>query len=256
LAEKIRNKYGYPDNTMNNNTKRLKRSFQYEQRKLKLELEFASGSIEHAPTKGAVHEQKWIEILSSYLPKRYEVDTGIIIDSKGQSSDQIDVVIFDPLYMPTLLDQQQHRYIPIEAVYAIFECKPKIDKENLRYASEKAESVRRLERTTIEIAHAGGVYPAKPLIPIIAGILAPTSGWTEGLQSEAFKRHLPSGKLSKLDCGCALEHGCFNAFEPSLKVDFHDGALMIFIFDLLSKLQSTGTVPAVDWQAYANIMRD
>lgn len=34
------------------------------------------------------------------------------------------VVVFDRQYTPTLLDNDKHRYVPAEAVYAVFECKP------------------------------------------------------------------------------------------------------------------------------------
>jgi hypothetical protein len=64
-------------------------------------------------------------------------------------------------YTPSLLDQQKHRYVPAEAVYAVFEVKPSINWDYLIYAGEKADSVRILERTSIEIPHAGGTFPAK-----------------------------------------------------------------------------------------------
>ena len=54
--------------------------------------------------------------LRKYLPNRYAVAQGIVVDSNGATSDQIDIIIFDPQYTPTLLDQQSHRFVPAEAV--------------------------------------------------------------------------------------------------------------------------------------------
>ncbi|GLQ99056.1 DUF6602 domain-containing protein [Dyella mobilis] len=223
------------------------------QAELALKLKRAFQSIEHAGTKGAVNEDHWIEILRAYLPRRYEVSSGIVIDSQGGHSDQIDIVVFDHQYTPTLLDQQKHRYIPAEAVYAVLESKPHFDKDYLVYAGQKAASVRKLHRTSVAISHAGGTYPPKPHASIVSGIVAARSSWADGLGG-TFHKNLPADALELLDCGCALEHGAFDTFDGELKIVGSEGALIYFLFRLLSKLQSLGTVPAIDWAAYAAII--
>lgn len=231
----------------------LRNAFADVQNELELKIRRASGSIDHPGTQGSVNEQHWVDVFRAYLPKRYEVASGIVIDSDGARSDQIDVVVFDKHFTPTLLDQQNHRYIPAEAVYAVFETKPHIDKGHLEYAGRKAASVRRLRRTSVAITHAGGVFPVRPLFPIVAGILAARADWGDGL-GDNFKRNLPSAADEQLECGCALEHGMFDAFDGPLKTAGRDGALIFFLFRLLSKLQSLGSVPAVDWAAYAKVI--
>lgn len=223
------------------------------QAELALKLKRASQSIAHAGTQGAVVENHWIEVLRAYLPKRYEVASGIVIDSLGGRSRQVDIVVFDKHFTPTLLDQQQHRYIPAEAVYAVFESKPHIDKEYLEYAGANAAAVRRLHRTSVPVPHAGGVYKAKEPFPIVAGILAARADWADGL-GESFRRHLPSDALHGLDCGCALAHGSFDTFDGGLMVRPPSGALLAFLFRLLAKLQSLGSVCAIDWSAYARVL--
>jgi hypothetical protein len=223
------------------------------QAELRLKLKRAAQSIEHAGTQGGVTEDHWIEVFRNYLPNRYEVSSGFVIDSRGGRSQQMDIVIFDKHFTPTLLDQQQHRYIPAEAVYAVFESKPHIDKSYLEYAGEKAASVRKLFRTSISIQHAGGTFPAKALFPITAGIVAPKSSWADGL-GESFHKNLPVEETQVLDCGCALDDGAFDSFDGVLRVLPGDGALIHFLFRLLSKLQSLGSVPAIDWAAYAAII--
>lgn len=231
----------------------MKDSFVDVQAELALKLKRAAQSISHAGTHGTVVEDHWIDVFRAYLPNRYEVATGLVIDSLGNRSDQIDIVIFDRHFTPTLLDQQNHRYIPVEAVYAVFESKPHFDKSYFEYAGNKAASVRKLHRTSVPIAHAGGTYEPKPLFPIIAGIVAPKSSWTDGL-GEHFLKHLPTEEMERLDCGCALENGAFDSFGDCLKVVGTEGALIYFLFRLLSRLQSLGTVPAIDWAAYASVI--
>lgn len=213
----------------------------------------ASQSISHAGTQRTVNEEHWIDVFRSYLPKRYEVATGFVIDSRGSRSQQIDLVVYDKHFTPTLLDQKNHRYIPAEAVYAVFESKPHIDKSYLEYAGNKAASVRRLRRTSVAITHTGGTFKPREPFPILAGIIAQRSSWVDGL-GDVFRKNLPSAEGEELDCGCALEHGAFDSFDGALRVVPANGALIYFLFRLLSKLQSLGTVPAIDWAAYARTL--
>ena len=233
---------------------RLKQIFIDVQAGLEHDLRRASRGIVHPGTKGDIHEDSWIVLLRNYLPNRYAVDKGIVIDSKGEVSDQIDVVIYDPQYTPLLYVQQQHKYIPIEAVYAVFECKPEINSATLKYAGAKVASVRKLHRTSIEINHAGGKFPAKVLFNVIGGILAAKAGWSRGLLSPAFTNNLPAVELHQLDCGCALSGGAFYFHQEASDIIKGDTNLMYFLFKLLSALQKLATVPAIDWQAYAAIL--
>lgn len=233
----------------------LRVALEAEQRILALQLELSSTSITHDGVMGDVNEQHFIGFLRRSLPMRYAVDTGIVLDSLGNTSDQIDVVIFDRQYTPTLLDQQSHRFIPAESVYAVFEVKPSITKEHLEYAGDKARSVRMLTRTSVSIPHAGGTYPPKPHAAIIAGIIASRVDWAAGLASESFGKNLTllSGDRT-LDCGVALFDRAFDQFDGALRLGEPANSLAFFLFRLLQRLQSLGTVPAVDWNAYAAVL--
>src|ERR1700722_5447074 len=166
----------------------LQRAFASEQACLVAKLR-SSDRIVHDGDRGEVNEQYFIDVLRLYLPNRYTVHKASVLDSDGQVSESIDVVVHDRQYTPTLLDSESHRYVPAEAVYAVFECKPTIDKGYLEYAAAKAESVRRLKRTSVPIPHAGGSYPAKPHFDIIAGILAIDVDWKDGFGASFEKCH-------------------------------------------------------------------
>ncbi len=235
----------------------LRSAFAAEQEVLSVQLKLSSESITHDGVMGDVNEQHFIEALRKYLPNRYAVDSAIVIDSKGLTSDQIDIVIYDPQYTPTLLDQHDHRFIPAESVYAVFEVKPTINKGYLEYAAEKAASVRVLERTSVPITHVGGEPRVKDLFPILSGIIATTIDWGDGFSSEAFRQNnsLLVGQ-QVLDCGLSVTGGCFDIFEGDLIIGPTSNSLAYFIFRLLQKLNSLGTVPAVDWNKYATVMSD
>jgi hypothetical protein len=139
--------------------------------------------ILHPGSKGDSLEDVWIEWLKKYLPNRYCVDKAVVIDSTGQLSHQIDLVIYDQQYTPFVLTQNGIHYIPAEGVYAVFEVKPDIkgnvgDLNYIQYAGAKIESVRTLKRTSVEIINAGKTQDARALTKIIGGILASTNTYT------------------------------------------------------------------------------
>jgi len=231
----------------------LQRAFASEQSCLVAKLR-SSDRIVHDGDRGEVNEQYFIEVLRNYLPNRYTVHKATILDSEGQVSDSIDVVVHDRQYTPTLLDSESHRYVPAEAVYAVFECKPKIDKAYLEYAGKKAESVRRLKRTSVPIPHAGGSYPAKSHFEIISGILAIEVDWKDGFSTSFENCHSALIGHTRLDCGLAVDGHAFDKFEPGDRYTYckSENALIFFLFRFLNQLQSLGTVPAIDWNAYAS----
>jgi hypothetical protein len=235
------------------NTQFLRDAFASEQECLAANLK-SSFRITHNGDRGEVNERFFIDFLRAYLPNRYTVEKAIVIDSKGAVSHSIDVVVFDRQYTPTLLDNNKHRYVPAEAVYAVFECKPTIDKGYLEYAGEKVESVRKLYRTSVDIYHIDGVSKAKPLFPIIGGILAIEVDWVDGLGEKFLENHQKLTGDQRIDCGFAAVGACFDIFAQDGRYTFgpKENALAFFAFRLLWKLQSLATVPAVDWMAYAN----
>ncbi len=231
----------------------LQRAFASEQACLIAKLR-SSDRIVHHGDRGEVNEQYFIDVLRQYLPNRYTVHKATVLDSEGQVSESIDVVVYDRQYTPTLLDSESHRYVPAEAVYAVFECKPTIDKSYVEYAGKKAESVRRLKRTSVPIVHAGPTYPPKPLFNIIAGILAIEVDWNDGFGESFEKCHSELTGHRVLNCGLAVDGHAFDTFDQKCKLSrcSSENALVYFLFRFLNQLQSLGTTPAIDWNAYAS----
>jgi hypothetical protein len=216
------------------------------------QLATARKSFQHPGTKGDATEAVWLELLQKYLPQRYQAATAHVVDSKGNFSDQIDIVVFDRQYSPLIFTFKEQIIIPAESVYAVFEAKQTINADLIDYAKRKAASVRRLHRTSLPIPHAGGVHSVRPLTPILAGILALESDWHPPLGDSLIKAlnvDVPDGRL---DIGCVAAHGTFSHNIATNECDVTPSGkpATALLFELIARLQSSATVPMIDIRAY------
>lgn len=216
-------------------------------------LQIARKSFAHPGTKGDASEQVWLEMLHTYLPERYQVAKAHVVDSNGVFSEQIDVVVFDRQYSPFIFQYQGQTIVPAESVYAVFEAKQTINADHVAYARSKVATVRRLHRTSLPIPYAKGVYPPKPLIPILGGILTFESDWSPCFGQPLQNALAGSDGTDRLDLGCVAAHGHFvwDATKGAYDFTIEGKPATAFLFKLISMLQFSGTVPMIDVQAYA-----
>lgn len=175
----------------------LKKLFEGLQKQMTAQLSTDREFIIHPGSKGDALENTWIEWLRKYLPNRYCIEKAIVIDSDGNTSDQIDVVIYDNWYTPFIFTQNGFHYIPAEGVYAVFEVKPNISKEYIKYAGNKIASVRQLKRTSTSMINSGKKYPPRQLTEIVGGFLCSTID-TKKLHEDKIEEYLKE---------CSAENG-------------------------------------------------
>lgn len=247
------------------------------QKQMETSLNVNRALISHPGSKGDATEQHWIDFLRTYLPDRYKIDKAIVIDSTGNVSWQMDIVVYDGLYTPFIFNQDGFMYVPAESVYAVFEVKQDVV-GNIEYAAQHVESVRKLQRTSIEMIASGKRTQARPLTKIIGGILTTTSSYAN---NETIKNHLRDLKgYQTLDLGCFCDSGSFyvdyeeqepegmdkpksieekceyikQLYESRKVKDINfsdkDVSLFTFFLQLVSYLKSIGTVPAIDINEY------
>jgi hypothetical protein len=192
-------------------------------------------------------------MLERFLPARYVVRRATVIDSRGGRSDNIDVVIHDRQYSPLLFQSKGITYVPAESVYAVLEVKPSLDKGSIVYAAAKAESVRRLHRTNVSIAHLQGEDAKKEDFIPLAGILSLDAEWKPAFGDPLREVVGTLDNLQRLDVGCCLRHGGFRmSYDPDVAIEASDPStsLAFFFAALVARLQQLGTVPALDIEAY------
>lgn len=245
---------------MQHKTPNLPELFAGLQRELETTLALDRELVSHPGAKGNEAELQWSGFLDRYLPARYQVSKGFIVDSQDRMSDEIDIVIHDRQYSPFILHREGTRFIPAESVYAIVEVKQTIDADTLAYAGAKAHSMRVLERTSVAIPHAGGTFDARqPRVPIAC--LVALDSWSDASFRDKIVENLH--KLSpeeRLDVGCAVRRGAFHVqadpCDGGTQIEFGEqrSALVFFLFRLIESLRDMGTAPAIDLRAYGEFL--
>jgi hypothetical protein len=220
----------------------------------------------HPTTLGDHSEADWIEVLRGFLPERYAVGPIFAVDAHGDTSEQIDVAVYDRQYSPLWFGSHNGaRFIPAEAVYAAFEVKPTLTPGHITAARQKVASVRRLHRTSAPIKHAGGAYAASDpeAKHIVGGLLTAKSSWADREATiSKLREYLPAvGQQDSLDIGIALDTVAFDftpvpvalgSREETIPLEFsaeHD-QLIHFGIRFFRQLQQLGTVLAVDMGVY------
>lgn len=210
--------------------------------------------VDHAGAKGAETEANWLDMLQHHLPHRYQAERAFVVDAKGHQSEQIDIVIYDRQYTPELYNVAGQKVIPAEGVYAVMEVKQTLNKGNIEYAGGKISSVRNLNRTSARFVDAGGEHEARPLTPILGGILATASEWNPPFGDPFAATLSERAPEQRLDIGCVVNAGGFEARYDvdGLKIGISapEHALAFFFLRLLHSLQRIGTVPAIDYDVY------
>lgn len=230
----------------------VRKMFLHHQEKMAADLKRFSLDISHPTAKGDGTERCWRRMLRDYLPKRYSVDSGFVMDHTGQCSRQIDLIIFDRHYTPFLFCEEGINYVPAESVYMVFEVKQDLSREHIIYAGKIAESVRTLERTSRSILHIDGPSKRKPPPRIPAGILTFDSSWSPSLGQSFYDVIQELSVNQRLDLGCAVDGGSFECKydesdeSPRVSISEHEDSLISFFLRLMSQLQALGTAPPMD----------
>lgn len=197
--------------------------------------------IYHPTAKGSETELNWIGLLRNYLPERYSVDSGFVVDYEGNISEQIDIIIYDRHFTPFIFRGENIVYIPAEGVYAIFEVKPKLSKTYYDYAVKKLKSVKELKRTSASFTHILGINK-KELFDVIGGILTKENG------SQSVYENLKVGSdlaiVLCLDCGIKV------IGDKAIIAQDKEPILAFFLLKLIEKLRQLGSVPALEVDRY------
>lgn len=237
--------------------------FRYSAEKMKLEWKSIRASLEQSGNKGTSLEKIVIEFLRQYLPKNLGITSGEITDSDGNSTKQMDVIIYDEIKSPLLYDVGDIRVIPIECVYAVIEVKSNIASQNdVDDLFEKMASVKKLQKTSFYpkkggIIHSVSIYGKDWVIwPVHFFAFAINSMNIDTLADKIDQKHKQekAGVDKRIDAVCVLEKGIvinklesgtYSALpEPNSEIVFHasENPLMFF-YVLISRYLNQAWMP-------------
>jgi hypothetical protein len=131
-------------------------------KRLEMEIDYINEVIGHSGEKGTANEILLRDLLVKYLPKKYSVGSGLVIDKNGSRSNQIDVVIYDSYFHPELFSQGSGYLYPVDVVYMVIEIKTVIKKDKMEEAIENIRSVKRLDFIKSKILTIKNLPPEDP----------------------------------------------------------------------------------------------
>lgn len=113
----------------------------------------------HGPTIGTFREEIWQDLFAKIIPKKFSIERSVfLIDSKGRTSKEVDLAIFDEMYTPYIFRKGKIKYIPIEAVAVVIQCKSK----RSIGIQDWVNSIRELKTTSNSIARMATTVCVKP----------------------------------------------------------------------------------------------
>ena len=98
--------------------------------------------LEHKVTKGQLRELFVTQLLDSFLTSQFGIGSGIIINQKGQQSNQTDVIVYDRRILPPFIKEQNVGIYPVESVLATVEVKSLLRRKELEDSEKAAKKLR------------------------------------------------------------------------------------------------------------------
>jgi hypothetical protein len=98
-------------------------------------------AMQHNLTKGQLRELFVANILKPFLSSQFGVGTGIIVNQKGEESQQTDIVIYDTRIIPPFIKEQNIGVYPAESVIAAIEVKSRLTKNEVESAEIAARKL-------------------------------------------------------------------------------------------------------------------
>jgi hypothetical protein len=116
-----------------------------------LEDSSVANDYDNQVLKGRAREIFLSDLLIPFLDKSFGICTGIIIDSDGNQSNQIDIIIYNTVIVPPILLKEGEGVIPYETVLATIEVKTRLNSNELKKGVHNAMSIKVLTFRNQEI---------------------------------------------------------------------------------------------------------
>jgi hypothetical protein len=134
----------------------------------------ASSLIQHRLLKGEFRERRVIAGLRPFIPRRYEMSSGVVTNANGDFSRQQDIILSDSMLAAPFLAAGELGVHPIEAVSAVIEVKSTATTELVREAVANVATVKRLvsdEPRSFTVIRGGSIGMGEAVEKPFGGVL-------------------------------------------------------------------------------------
>jgi hypothetical protein len=128
--------------------------------RLRAEVDVFSSLVRHYGERGRANELAFAQVLERFLPARWAVGTGVLVDRHGRQSRQMDIVVYERSDQPAIFAQTTQLLHPVETVVACIEVKTTVTKKDVETDLEAKLS------SIAELAPADGY--SRPLFILVA----------------------------------------------------------------------------------------
>lgn len=170
--------------------------------------------VQHPLVKGRLRELLVDQLLRPILPPSFGLGAGIIMDKEGNSSGEIDIVVFNKDILPPLLFSEREGVFPVEACLYAIEVKSALRPAHIEETIEKFRKVQALTRLP-------GAHASEPI-----GMLFAFRDQMSTADSDAvLKRYNSSDdeRVPLVRVGCVVGRGYWSFRENSNSWRVFDG---------------------------------
>ena len=238
------------------------------QHQLHSELAQARAGLTHAGSKGTANEEAVARVLREHLPDSIGITSGQIIDTQGNSSKQIDIILYDASRTPIIYTSADKttQVLPIEGVIAAVEVKTRVTVSDVPSIIANMQSVKMLKRSAYVPQSLTTVFnlygQSYPYFPTVCSLFAFEVDNLESFGSALGDLTIFDPVDQRVDMACLLNKGVLlNADQaadrythtptPSTLLGIYntDNALMLW-YILLSQLLLQAEQPPIDMSQY------
>ena len=125
---------------------------------LKMERELATqlnyDVTNHQLTAGSYREEIWVNFFRRMVPKKFNITRSVfIIDSNQNVSKEVDIAIYDEQYTPYIFNYGLIKFIPVEAVAAVVQCKSRnLNPEDLEEWADSIDVLKTSNDSIVRLA--------------------------------------------------------------------------------------------------------
>jgi len=238
---------------MSNFIKDIKENYLKMERELVTQLNY--DVTNQQATAGSYREEIWADFFRRIVPKKFNIARSVfIIDSKENISKEVDIAIYDEQYTPYIFNYGLIKFIPIEAVAAVVQCKSRyLDSNVLEDWADSIDSLKTSNDSIVRLAtyiHIGekqgngAIQTATKPIKILCYIPENETRTDDSKGRDKFDIVIEAYQNRNLNNNQVRDNSDKVSYDGNLKITFRDNDLLEVLqkynqADIKEKLESS-----------------